>query len=90
MLVDLRRRRQDQFPDLGLDTGVEHVDHTLDADVEDQFGLFVEEFGAVDKSQVVDGLDAPCRLLYGICIADVARDPLEIIGDVVEAGGRAA
>lgn len=60
-----------------LAAGVDDIDHPAHADIENEIGLAIEEFRAVDEGEVMDFVDACCRLLDLGGIADIAGDELD-------------
>ena len=80
-LIDFRARGQHQRSDVLAATGVDHIDHALDADIEHQFGRAVEKFGAVDEGEVMNLAARPLWVdrLVVLSRPDMDRVELEMV-----------
>ena len=89
-LVDLGTAGEDEFGDVVVAAGVEDIDHTTNADVEDFVGFGVEEFRAVDKGKMADGVHPRRGGENGMGIANVGGDKVDFFGDILQTVGGAA
>ena len=56
-LVNFGARSEEQVADAVGDAGVEDVEYSFDRNFEDEIGLSVKKFCAVDRGEVTDSID---------------------------------
>src|SRR6187455_396149 len=67
-----------------LAAGIDDIDHPAYADIENEIGLAVEEFRAVDEGEVMDFVHVLRCLLDLGGVADIAGDEFDILRDLCE------
>ena len=73
-----------------LAAGVDDIDHPAYADVENEVGLAVEEFRAVDEGEVMHFVHALRRLLDRGGVANIAGDEFDLLCDLRQPAWAAA